>query len=68
MPEQFTLEEMTTIEEVHVFGLTLQQLRAMGTNPYPLMRLTSLYNKVLVENKALLDRYAKEQAEMAKEV
>ena len=62
MTETFTIEEMTVIEEIQVFSLTLQQLRAMGTNPYVLMRLTSLYNKVAAPHAELLERYGKEQA------
>jgi len=62
MSETFTVEEMTVIEELQVFALTLQQLRVMNTNPYVLMRLTSLYNKVAVPNTELLERYGKEQA------
>lgn len=61
MTETFTIGEMEIIEEIQVFSLTIQQLRAQGINPYALVRLTSLLNKVGEQNKDLMERYAKEQ-------
>lgn len=62
MPETYTTEEMNLLDEIQVFGMTLQRLRAAGENPYILMRLTSLYNKITKEQAGLLERYSKDLA------
>lgn len=61
MADTFTIGEMEIIEEIQVFSLTIQHLRAQGTNPFVLLRLTSLYNKVAEQNAALMERYTKER-------